>query len=252
MFPVIFHFGGFSVRAHQVFEMLSYAIGVRYYLYQRRLSVTTRTDLERERRRWIFAGGALGAMAGSKLLGFLEHPHLLAICTSNIACLMGSKTIVGGLLGGVLGVEFAKKLTHETRSTGDAFCFPIILGMIIGRIGCFLEGPGDGTWGNATSFWAGIDTGDGIVRHPAPLYEIIVLLAIWAALAVLRRRVRLIDGALFRLFMASYLLWRFAAEFIKPVDLIQPLGLSAIQLACLGGLLYYWRTVTGWRNLVKE
>ncbi len=45
-----------------------------------------------------------------------------------------SKTIVGGLLGGILGVEIAKKLVGIKHSSGDLFCFPIILGIMIGRI----------------------------------------------------------------------------------------------------------------------
>ena len=65
--------------------------------------------------------------------------------------------------------------------------------------------------------------------------------AIWLALARAKRDAALPGGALFRMFMTAYLAWRFLAEFFKPVETIAPLGLSAIQIACLLGLAYYAR-----------
>jgi len=116
------------------------------------------------------------------------------------------------------------------------FVFPLIIGMAIGRIGCFLTGLADHTYGVATSLPWGIDFGDGIRRHPTQLYEIVFLLALGSVLLVVRRRLTE-SGDLFKLFMVAYLGWRFAIGFIQ---LEIPLaGLSAIQWACLATLIYY-------------
>ena len=46
-------------------------------------------------------------------------------------------------------------------------------------------------------------------------------------------------GASFAIFLASYLAFRFAVDFLKPEPRPLVLGLTAIQLACLAGLGYY-------------
>ncbi|HDN27679.1 MAG TPA: hypothetical protein ENG03_11405 [Thioploca sp.] len=69
------------------------------------------------------------------MLGFLEPPNeIIALSEQSVIYFFASKTIVGGLLGGILGVEIAKKLVGIMHSSGDLFCFPIILGIMIGRI----------------------------------------------------------------------------------------------------------------------
>jgi prolipoprotein diacylglyceryltransferase len=236
--PLRLQLGPAVLEAHFVFELLAYFLGYRYYVALRRREGDAVGD---DARLWIVVGAILGAAIGSKLLGLLEHPRLLSLSRDNLAYLFAAKTIVGGLLGGVIGVEAAKLALGVTRSTGDLFCFPIILGMMVGRLGCFFAGVDDGTWGDATSLPVGIDGGDGVPRHPMPLYEIAMLGAIWLALARAKRDAALPGGALFRMFMTAYLAWRFLAEFFKPVETIAPLGLSAIQIACLLGLAYYAR-----------
>jgi len=116
---------------------------------------------------------------------------------------------------------------------------PLCLGIAIGRVGCFLTGLADHTYGSPTSLPWGVDFGDGIPRHPVPLYEIAVLalIALWA----LRRRTEIAArGDLFKGFMIAYLSWRLLIDFMKP-DPALVLGLSAIQIACLAGLVYYAR-----------
>jgi prolipoprotein diacylglyceryltransferase len=125
-----------------------------------------------------------------------------------------------------------KKYLGVRTSTGDVYVFPIILGMCLGRVGCFLTGLADHTCGVHTSAPWGVDFGDG-PRHPAQLYEIAFLLLVGIAL-LLRVRSASFNGELFRLFMFGYLAFRFAVEFLKPSA--KPFaGLSAIQIASLAG-----------------
>ncbi|WP_192576372.1 prolipoprotein diacylglyceryl transferase [Candidatus Phycosocius bacilliformis] len=235
-FPVTFSLGALTIPAHLIFEMLSYFLGYHYYRY---LRARQGDVLDDEGRIGVIVGGILGAAILSKLLGLLEHPEQLRATQENLAFLVASKTIVGGLIGGLIGVEIAKKVMGISRSTGDLFCLPIILGMMIGRIGCFLQGASDGTWGHPTTWPTGMDGGDGVLRHPMPLYEIGILALIWLLLVQLRSRLTLPEGHLFGLFMSFYLGWRLVADFMKPNSLVMPFGLSAIQIACLLTLTYY-------------
>jgi len=136
----------------------------------------------------------------------------------------------------LIGIEMAKKLTGQTRSTGDAFVLPICVGLAIGRVGCFVAGLHDDTYGLPTTLPWGVDFGDGIPRHPTQLYEIGVVVALGTAL----HRARFATpGLAFKLFLSAYLLWRLVVEFLKPVPVAYPLGLSGIQWTCAVALAAY-------------
>lgn len=184
----------------------------------------------------VLVGLLIGAALGNKAVFLIERPDVVIAMWQSGTLMFPGQSIVGGLLGGLIGVEIAKKLTHQTRSTGDAMVWPIAVGLAIGRIGCFLAGLHDDTYGLPTPLPWGLDFGDGTPRHPTQLYEIAVVLPLgWA----LHRARFPTPGAAFKLFLSSYLLWRFAVEFLKPVPVAWPLGLSGIQWTCAVALLLY-------------
>lgn len=166
---------------------------------------------------------------------------------------LSGKTIVGGLLGGLAGVELMKRAIGWPHSTGDAFVLPLAAGMIIGRLGCQLSDARDLTYGIPTTLPWGWDYGDGVPRHPTALYEILGLVVIgWLAA---RARPGAIPGDRFRMFMVSYLSLRLVLDFLKPphgmpvAGVLVPdarWGLSAIQWACVAGLVYYAQDVRRW------
>ena len=80
--------------------------------------------------------------------------------------LLGGKTIVGGLIGGLVGVELVKLAMGIRRSTGDLYAPALAVAIAIGRIGCLLTGVADDTSGTPTSLPWGMDLGDGVSRHP--------------------------------------------------------------------------------------
>jgi phosphatidylglycerol---prolipoprotein diacylglyceryl transferase len=231
-FPVFFHIGPLRLHPHAVMEIIAYTGGFQLYRHLRRKHPPT-PPVEFEQTMWILVGAILGALVGSKLLAIVESwPEYWAHRTDP-AIWLGGKTIVGGLLGGWIGVEIAKRLLHHRQSTGDLFVFPLIFGMAVGRVGCFLTGLSDHTYGIPSSLPWAIDFGDGIPRHPTQIYEIffLILLASILAFANIKH-----PGLLFRLFMLGYLTMRLAIEFIKPT--YKPyVGLSAIQLACIAGIV---------------
>jgi prolipoprotein diacylglyceryltransferase len=230
-FPVVFHLVGLNIPAHSVMEVAAYAVGMQTYLFLRRRDPQRSVGLGTTM--WLIVCCVFGALVGSKILALLElSPEQLGEFGSP-AALVGGKTIVGGLLGGWGGVEIGKRWLNVTARTGDAYVLPLVLGIAIGRVGCFLTGLPDHTYGTPTALPWGIDFGDGIARHPTQLYEIVAVLLI-GGIVWGRARARHRPGDLFRLFMLGYLLFRLLVEFIKPT--YRPSGLSAIQWACVAGI----------------
>ncbi|OOQ61057.1 prolipoprotein diacylglyceryl transferase [Mucilaginibacter pedocola] len=244
-FPVNIPIGSATIPVHFVCETLSYFLGYRYYAYLRRHS---NDAISAHNRLVIFIGAAFGAFLGSHVLGVLENPALLS--KFNLLYFMGNKTIVGGMLGGLIGVELTKKQIGVTASSGDLMVYPLILAMVIGRTGCFLAGLEDGTYGVASTLPWAINFGDGIRRHPTNLYEILFWLLLWVTLALIERKGELANGARFKIFLASYLVFRLLVEFIKPAYFFG-FGLSVIQLACIGGILYYYKVFLHPSKLIK-
>jgi prolipoprotein diacylglyceryltransferase len=242
-------------------ELLAYTGAFQLYLALRRRG-ETRGDaavVPFEQNAWILVGAVFGALFGSKLLAWAETPQAYFGNAAAPHAWIGGKTIVGGLLGGWVGVEIAKRFCHVRYSTGDLTVFPLALGMAVGRIGCFLTGLEDHTCGSHTTVPWAVDFGDG-PRHPAQLYDILFLTILGVALAwISRNKPRaeaasdapglpaLPNGVLFRIFLTSYLLYRFAIEFLKDRD--HPYaGLSAIQWACLIGAVTCLVQIFGFRS----
>ena len=216
---------------HPVFEALGYFVGYRVYVYLRARSADFLTD---ERRWLLLAATALGALVGSRVLGLLEQAPRIGWHWSALFAPTGGKTIVGGLLGGWLAVEFAKLVLHVRTRTGDLYAVPLCVGIAIGRIGCFAAGLADDTYGTPTTLPWAVNFGDGIPRHPTQLYELGFLLLLAAGLIWYGRRPHP-QGQLFRIFMGAYLAWRLLIDFIKPQPHVH--GLNMIQWACVAGIV---------------
>jgi prolipoprotein diacylglyceryltransferase len=235
------------------------------------------------------AAAVAGAALGSKVLYWLEDPRATLQNLHNPVYLIGGKTIVGALIGGLITVEAMKRYIGLRISTGDLYSIPLAVGIAVGRIGCFLTGLGDNTYGTPTTLPWGVNFGDGIARHPTQLYEIVFLIILTPVLYKVLKRTSpehkvilsaapakqseagakskdpyrqevsepqpvfltpdtrrltpdFLPGDAFKLFMASYMSFRFLVDFIKPYPRIF-LGLGGIQWACLTVLLYYSQDV---------
>lgn len=231
-FPVYLGFGAFKLHPHFVFEVVAY--GVSMALLRRNI---TSDSIPLSQRSSVVVGGLIGALLGAKVLVLLQHSDLLGSDWRSWLLLgLQGKTVVGALLGGLIGVELTKKWIGLHQSTGDAFVFPLLVGTAIGRVGCFLTGLSDRTYGTVTTLPWGVDFGDGLPRHPTQLYEVIFLIVLGLVLAWHSRRDRP-SGERFQLYLVGYLGFRFVVDFLKP-DVHPLLGLSFIQLACLLGVAY--------------
>jgi phosphatidylglycerol:prolipoprotein diacylglycerol transferase len=232
-FPAYLHLGSLALHPHWIFESLAYTTG--FYLY-RRLRRQSGDVIDSRDRRWVTLAAIVGGFAGSRILSAFEDPLFLADHRFEPRLLLGGKTIVGGLIGGLIAVESIKRLRGIRVATGDLLALPLVVGTAIGRIGCFLSGLEDQSYGTATALPWGVDFGDGIARHPTQLYEILVL-AVLGAVLIVRTSTDTTVGDRFKLFMVVYLGFRLMVEFIKPV--VRLGGLSAIQWVCLALVAYY-------------
>jgi len=232
---------------------MGYAVAFAIFLWLR----ATRGDTVEVPLRWsVIAAAFVGGALGSKVLYWAEDPAATAAHWREFTYLMGGKTIIGGLIGGWIAVELMKKYVGISESTGDLFAVPLTMGIAIGRIGCFLTGLSDKTYGTATRLPWGIDFGDGVRRHPTQLYEFVFLIGLSI---FLYRVVRVGDGArpvsplmqfrngdVFKLFMISYLGFRLILDFWKPSDPAVLLGMGSLQWACVVAILIYTRDVLRW------
>jgi prolipoprotein diacylglyceryltransferase len=221
------------LHPHLVFEILAYALGFGAYRLARR-----RGDSISAPTRWsLVVAAAVGAALGSKLLALLNTSSELLVNFSHPMEFMASgKTMVGGLLGGWIAVEITKRRAGIDQRTGDLFAIPICVGVAIGRVGCFLTGLPDRTYGVATSLPWGVDFGDGVLRHPTQLYEILFVTLLALSLGLRRPRTQ---GMAFRTLLLAYLGFRLLIDSIKPGE--RMLHLTAIQWACVLGLAVHLR-----------
>ena len=245
-FPVYLRVFGVSIHPHPFFETIAYLLGFQLYRWMRRHY----GDKVSTSDRWtILAAGAVGALLGSKLLFLLEDPAQTAQVIRNPALIAQGKTIIGALLFGTIVVEIAKRFSGIRVRTGDIFAVPLCLGIAIGRIGCFLTGLTDNTYGVATSLPWGVDFGDGIRRHPTQLYEaaFALLLGAWLWRWLLRPHQQ---GDVFRGFMIGYMGFRLVVDFLKPYPHV--FGMAVIQWAALAGVLMYARDLLRWLKGLRD
>ena len=239
---------GDALLVHAAFEMAGIGVGVRLLAGGVRRAESV--SLWRGPGFTLVLGCLLGAIVGSKLAVWLEYPHLVRQYWASPLLIFTGQSIVGGLIGGVAGVEIAKRIAGIRRATGDHFVLPLVFGISIGRIGCFLAGLHDDTYGLPTALPWGVDFGDGIPRHPTQLYEIVFVAAFGAALLRVRARLAAERGLMFKLFLAGYLIWRLLIDFLKPLPYAYVMGLSGIQLLAAIWLVWYIPvTVRQWRRL---
>ncbi len=234
-FPVTVTLFGYSVLIHPILEWIGIFLAMRLYAI---LKKKKKSNLSSTQSLSIVIGALIGALIGSKIIGTLENPAAIFEVKNQFLYFWTSNTIVGGLAFGILGVELTKKIIKYNESTGDLMVYPLILAMIIGRIGCFLTGVFENTFGIPTDFIFGMYLGDAYLRHPVTLYEIGFLIIFAFVNYFISKKMTFPSGFLFQFFMLNYFTFRFFLDFIKPkINII--FNLSTIQLTCLFMILYY-------------
>jgi prolipoprotein diacylglyceryltransferase len=237
---------------HPVFHLLFEGLGylTSYFIYQQVKKTDVLTPEQRKQLKWWTLGGAV---LGAKLIPVLENMDSSFL----YAALISGKSLAGGLLGGVLGTEIGKWRAKITLLTGDVLVWPLLIGTIVGRLGCSSCAVIDGMLGTtipanvlktfpvlntfavdtnndvASVFWVNLlKLNRGVVWNIASL-EIMGLLSIMAFLLILTHTHKLYRGQQFYSFCFGYFLLRFGLEIIK----YGSMALTVVQYVSLIGLL---------------
>jgi phosphatidylglycerol---prolipoprotein diacylglyceryl transferase len=223
--PVLGTLFGVDVPAYAVFVAAAFLVAV----VVRRIEAR-RLGFDRDpRQRWVSLGALLGAMVGAKAGMLLFTPDAFDdLLAAMLRFDFSGKTVVGGLVGGFLGVEVAKKLVGITARTGDAFAVAIPLAQAVGRVGCFLHGC---CWGAPSTLPWAVEM-HGAARHPVQLYEAALDLALAALLWSLRARPAP-AGNLFRRYLVGYAVIRFCLEVLRDDPSVAVGPFTAAQVVAL-------------------
>jgi phosphatidylglycerol:prolipoprotein diacylglycerol transferase len=183
-----------------------------------------------ERHVLIYVAALVSAFIGAKLVYLASEGWLHWHDPNRWIILATGKSITGALLGGYLGVEIAKKLLKYDGVTGDWFAIIVPAGVMIGRIGCMINGCCLGKVCAAN--WYTINDAQGAPRWPASQMEFIFN-AIMLGVILILRWGRIAPGQLFHIYLMAYGIFRFFHEFLR--DTPQIIGpISGYQVAALG------------------
>jgi phosphatidylglycerol---prolipoprotein diacylglyceryl transferase len=171
----------------------------------------------------------IGALTGAKLaaiVGDLRFP--LEPITAHQAFFETGRSITGGLLFGFLTAELLKPLLRYHEPPNNRFATILPFSIAIGRVGCLFAGCCLGIEWHGP--WAMADA-EGILRHPAALYDLVFHVILGVIFIVMSRR-KLLPGRFFAIHLIAYGIFRFSIEPLRDTrDYLGPL--SAYQLFAL-------------------
>ena len=228
--PTLFSFCGWDIPSYSFFMIL--AVGVGLLLFWRE---SARQRSASERTFYVLLGALFGGVLGSKLPMIMLYWRDMIAQFPDLTLLITSRSITGGLAGGAVGVLLAKRWFGISGRRGNLFVPGIAAGVAIGRMGCFLRGC---CYGKPTTVPWAVDFGDGILRHPTQLYEMIFMVIVLAVGLVAVRRWSEPLGMVFKVFMVAYFSFRFWVEFVRD-ELTLWHGFTLFQLISVGMVAFY-------------
>lgn len=214
---------------HAIFDVLAWVAATLTALVLRRYAPIPFPVSQRQRLPYylaLLAGASIGAFGlGTANLWLSGMPGI-------------GRSIEGALLGAIVGVEAYKSITGIRVRTGAIFTLPLAVGIAVGRIGCFLAGMDDFTYGLPTDLPWGHDFGDGILRHPVQLYEAAAMagFATVCFVALMQRQSWPVTLG-FPLVVLFYAGQRFVWEFMKPYGAVVG-NLSLFHLTSIVLIVY--------------
>jgi phosphatidylglycerol:prolipoprotein diacylglycerol transferase len=193
------------------------------------IALWSRVARRDERLVLIYVAALVSAFIGAKLVYLGAEGWLHWHDPNRWIVLATGKSITGALLGGYLGVEIAKRLLRYNATTGDWFAIIVPIGVMLGRIGCMLNGCCLGKV--CPPNWYTINDVHGIARWPASQLEFLFN-AVMLGIIFLLRWGKIAPGQLFHIYLIAYGTFRFFHEFLRDTPGI--LGpISGYQIAAL-------------------
>ena len=220
--PILAHLGGHPIYAYGTFLALAFFAGFLLVFLRRK------NGIDPDSMGGLLAVIPICAIIGSKLLYLALYADAQSSFTVGLVS-------YGGMIGASLGVYlYCRWKRLDFAAYSDALVFGVAIGIMIARVGCFLNWDDYGVF--TTLPW-GIDAGDG-ARHPTQLYHLLCGGILLLGLFLYEHRLKPKKGELGLFFFWAYCLLRFLVEFLR--DMPRIIGLTHAQIACLiAGPLFF-------------
>jgi phosphatidylglycerol:prolipoprotein diacylglycerol transferase len=188
----------------------------------------------------LFAAG-VGGFAGARIYYVLQHWSEVRGDFWGSAFGGAGFTWYGGLIGGFIAV-FCLALLRKVPVglMANAAAPGVAIGYAVGRVGCQLAGDGD--YGSPSSLpWAMgyphgvVPTAPGVTVHPTPVYETLVMLAVFAVLFRMAKKPQP-GWYVFGWFLVLQGIERFLVEFLR-LNPVLGLGLTSPQWIGIAGVI---------------
>jgi phosphatidylglycerol---prolipoprotein diacylglyceryl transferase len=217
--PIAFQFGPLTLTWYGVMVALGFLAGL-WTASRRGPREGISADRIMDLGPWLI----IGAVAGARILyviSYWQKDFAGRSFMEVFAVWRGGLVYYGGLIGAILATLIYVQLKKLPRwKLADALAPSIALGHVFGRIGCLLNGC---CYGQKCSLpWAIVfppDAGDrgtpaGIPLHPTQIYESLLNLVLYIALAQVYRRKKF-DGQVFGTYLVSYAVVRSFVELFR-------------------------------------
>lgn len=244
MYPILLQLGTFTIYSYGALCALGMLAGTLLIAWQLKRRVGTDDFLPS----WILLI-VFGAFLGSRGLNAFYHPELFWANPLQFMLSSGGLVLYGGFFGGLLAFYLlAKRSPYSIVTLADAFAPGVLLGVALGRIGCFLAGCCYGTPCAIDALAAHYPASHatfGIGVHAVQLYETFGLLALVVWMLPFSQK-RVWKGFNISLFFFGYGLLRFFMETLRGDKLLVDGQLSVSQwfslLALAIGLVLWMRS----------
>ena len=229
MHPIAFDLGSLPVRWYGLMMALAFFAGLWTATRRARLANVS-GDAIADVTLWLMAGSILGARF-VYVTTYWKQEFANQPLSEIFMIQHGGLVFYGGLIGAALAsVIYLRWKKLPVWKIADILAPSIALGSVFGRAGCLLNGccygrPCHWPWAiqfpNGSDAWsqqfqAGLvsATGPSLPVHPTEIYDGLLNLLLYLALAWLFRR-RKFDGQIFALYLVGYSICRFTVEFFR-------------------------------------
>ena len=216
--PVALQLGSFKIHWYGIMYLLAFAAawGLAALRARKPYAVITRKQIDD-----LIFYGAIGVVIGGRLgyVFFYNFDKFLADPLWLLRVWEGGMSFHGGLLGvGAVMVWYARRIGQPVTAVFD-FVAPIVpIGLGLGRLGNFI---GQELWGRATDGpWGMVFPRDpeALARHPSQLYQFVLEGIVLFVIVFWFSRKPRPNLSVTGVFLISYGLFRFIAEFTREPD----------------------------------
>ena len=244
MIPELFKIGPVTINSFGVMAMLGFLLAT--ILLRKEV---VRKGLHPDLANSVIIAAMIGGFLGARIYFIAERGQAFLANPTEYIFSGAGLVWYGGLIGGFLAVVgFVHYKKISVPLVVDLLAPLLALGQTFGRMGCLLSGDGD--YGPPTDVPWAMSFPKGVVPttemvHPTPIYDMLILLTIFAILWNIRKR-PLAGGFKFGLYLALLGMGRIVTEFYRTTPKFL-LGLSAAQvisvaMIIIGGAMMVYLT----------